>query len=243
MRYLNPDVDDMTVANWSEWVAYIAGPTQSTLAGLVRRADSLANRAAILAPMEAMVGTAGSWIIAQHCSVLHRQAGHLTEAWYFAHIARERSDGDVRALIAMADAFEARRLPSATFPILDVVRIQLRRIRGSDRQRYRQYLTEAYVRTYASFCNPDAAARWWRAARLQATIRRDTLVVLLLCAWTAQRITLLREVAMRLSVDLHEYGPRVRGPVERTIRAHFLETLRTPARLLVDQLQERRDEF
>lgn len=218
-------LDQTTIRSWPEWALYVADPCHETLTRLDRKAQA-SGRPPLLRNLEAEVAAGASWKIAQHASLYHHDARRLTEAWYFAHLAAVRSNGDVRSNIALAQVYEARRLPYAVIPVLDTIRRQLRRVPRRERRRFQAYVAEAYVRTYAYVRNTTMAVRWWRYVRRQPGAQATTLIQFLLAIWLSEYVEEARDVAVRLLPAMATLGPRVRARVVGALRFHLLQVLR-----------------
>jgi hypothetical protein len=95
-----------------------------------------------------------------------------------------------------------------------------------ERARFRAYLAEAYVRTFAYVRNTKMALRWWKAVRRQPRFEGTTLVQLLFAIWHTEHIDEAREVAVALLPALDSLGPRVRVRVAGALRLYMIQVLR-----------------
>ncbi len=212
------------IESWPEWTAYVADPSRTSLTQLCRRAP--APRPLLLEAMTRAFSRGGHWKIAQHIALLYSEERRLTEAWYFANLAVQRSNGEIHANLALAQVYEDRRLPLAALPLFETVRRQLRRLPVRERRVLEVPLAESFARVYAYLRAPRFAARWWLRVRRQPRIEVRTLIQLLLAAYATDFEGLAYETARLLAPMDEQLGPRVRVRVKQSLQARMLQVLR-----------------
>jgi hypothetical protein len=214
-----------TIRAWPEWVAYDADPSGVLFNYLCMRGGPQ-GVVTIAIMIEALVAKRRLWRAAQHLALLHHRNQRLTEAWYFAHLAVEWSASDPRALVALVQVLEDRRLPYAVLPLLQRLEVAVPTLPQAAQGPVWQAVEEAYVRTWAYLSNPAMARPWWLRVRARGTCEVRTAMQMLFCAWQTPHIDLAYEAATVLAPELDGFGPRVRVRVEGSIRRHLIETLR-----------------
>src|SRR5262245_55373162 len=129
------------IRSWPEWAAYVADPAGPLFNALCVRATPT-GEGRVAEVIEAALPTLRSWKAAQHLSLLHHRSRRLTEAWYFAQLGAEWSGDDVRALVALAQVLEERRLPSMVSPLLGRIASALEALAPAARVPFQQFVVD-----------------------------------------------------------------------------------------------------
>lgn len=215
----------MTITALPEWIAYATTRDGDSFRALMRVAPP---DDALLAAMVALGRTLADWRVMQHTALLFVERGYTSEGFYFAQKAVAESGGDIRARIALARVYEARRFLDALHQELRQVQLRIRGVRDREvRRALRAELANAFVRLHCYLGRPSHARGWFAYVVETNTGVVSTFEhVLHATLRSAEYADMRSTAAMALAGVTLPKGSRVTARVEFAIRAHLLDVLR-----------------
>ncbi len=206
-----------------EWTAYVAEPSRATLFPLVTACDAAGCRSGLVAALGREFNAKRAWRVAQHAALEALQAGSLTLAHYWAHLAMTLSQGDVRARLALASVLWDRRIPRSVLYQTEICRALARRVRSrKDRTLLQAQIAAFSARALAYAGLVVDADRWLRFLERVRALDSDTVLAVLLGAVHRKNERLLLRAARLLAPVAQHLGPRPRAAVQAVLRRALL---------------------